>query len=107
MTARYGRKVDDNQRALVNALRAFGCSVEAIQGATGTPDLIVGIFGVTELVEVKPASNLKARSQLRGTQAEWHARWKGRKPVTIRTMDDALALVSRMRGAMTSSEVAS
>ena len=106
MSARYGRRIDDNQRALTNALRAFGCTVEPIQGATGTPDLLVGIFGVTELVEVKPATNVKARGQLRDTQVEWHERWKGRKPVTIRTMDDALALVARMRGAMCSSEVA-
>lgn len=105
MSARYARRVDDNHRLVVNALRAFGCSVEAIQGATGTPDLLVGIFGVTELVEVKPLTNVKARGQLRETQVEWHARWKGRKPVTVRTIADAEALVSQMRGAMTRSDV--
>ena len=104
MSARYGRRVDDNHRALVNALKAFGCTVEPHNGTTGSPDLIVGCFGVMELVEVKPATNVKARGQLRESQVEWHARWKGPTPIVIRTLDDALALVSRMRGSLTPKE---
>ena len=105
MSARYGRRIDDNQRAITNALRSFGCTVEPVQGATGVPDLLVGCFGITELVEVKPLTNVKARGQLRESQQEWHDRWRGRKPVVVRTLDDCQALVSRMRGPPTRSEV--
>ena len=103
--SRFARHTDENHRSVVNALRAMGCTVEPIQGVTGTPDLLVGIYGMTELVEVKPVTGVTARRELRETQQEWHARWKGRKPVVVRTLDDCAALVNRLRGAMTSNEV--
>ena len=104
--SRYARHQDENHRLVVNALRAFGCSVEAIQGSTGTPDLLVGLMGLTELVEVKPLVGETRRRTLRETQVEWHARWRGRKPVVVRTIQDCEALVSRLRGQLTRNEVA-
>lgn len=104
--SRYARHTDENHRLVVNALRAMGCTVEPIQGATGTPDLLVGVFGLTELVEVKPMVGTTARRELRETQVEWHARWRGRKPVVVRTLDDCAALVARLRGQLTQNEVA-
>lgn len=102
---RYAKNRDTNHVLVVNALRAMGCTVEAIQGSTGTPDLLVGCFGVDQLVEVKPLVGETRRRNPRPSQVEWHARWRGRKPVVLRTVDDCVALVSEMRGAMTSSEV--
>lgn len=104
--SRYARHTDSNHAELVAVLRAMGCSVEPIQGSTGTPDLLVGVFGLTELVEVKPLVGETRRRELRESQVQWHERWKGRKPVTVRTVADAQWLVSQMRGAMTRSEVA-
>lgn len=98
---------DGNHLLIVNALRAMGCTVEAIQGSEGTPDLVVGCFGVDQLAEVKPHVGMKAQRELRESQAEWHARWRGRKPVVLRTVEDCAALVATLRGRMTSSEVAS
>lgn len=103
---RYAAKVDANHRTIVNGLLMMGCTVEVIRGSKGTPDLLVGNFGVTELAEVKPLVATKARRELRESQAEWHERWKGRKPVVLRTLEDCAALVSEMRGRMTSAEVA-
>ena len=112
MSARYGRRIrsqsDRNSEQVVAALRAMGCTVESIQGSTGTPDLLVGVFGLTELVEVKPpigSTGDKRKESPRESQQEWHARWKGRKPVVVRNLDDCAALVSRMRGALTRNEV--
>ena len=103
--SRFARHQDSNHRPIVNALRAMGATVEAIQGATGTPDLLVGIYGLTELVEVKPDVGESRRRNPRETQVEWAERWRGRKPVVVRTLDDCAALVASMRGAMTSNEV--
>lgn len=103
---RHAAKVDENHRSIVNALRMMGCDVEPIRGKKDIPDLLVGNFGITELIEVKPDVSIKARRELRESQAEWHARWKGRKPVVLRNIEDCVALVARMRGAMTSAEVA-
>jgi hypothetical protein len=103
--SRFARHTDSNHRSIVNALRAMGCTVEPIQGATGTPDLLVGVFGLTELVEVKPDVGETRRRNPRESQVEWAARWRGRKPVVVRTLDDCAALVSRLRGQLTRNEV--
>jgi len=103
--SRYARKQDANHRAVVNALRVAGASVEAIQGArAGLPDLIVGVAGVTELVEVKPPVAVTARRELRDSQSDWHAAWRGRRPVVLRTTKEAFDLVARLRGVLTSKE---
>ncbi len=104
--SRFARRKDDNHTEVVGWLRAMGCSVETIHGATGMPDIICGLFGLTELVEVKPVAGETRRRELRETQREWHSKWKGRKPVVVRTLDDCAGLVASMRGRMTRSEVA-
>ena len=103
---RYAKHTDSNHTSIVNALRLFGCSVEPITGSKGTPDLLVGCFGIDQLVEVKPLVGETRRRELRASQEEWHARWRGRKPVVLRTVDDCEALVARLRGLLTNSEVA-
>ena len=103
---RHAKKHDENHLTIVNALRAMGCTVETVTGTEGCPDLIVGAFGIDQLAEVKPMAREKARRELRPSQVEWHARWRGRRPVVLRTIDDCVALVSELRGTMTSAEVA-
>lgn len=102
--SRFARRKDDNHAAVVGWLKAMGCSVEVLDGKD-IPDLIVGVFGIDQLVEVKPVTGVTARRELRDTQRKWHERWKGRKPVVVRTLDDCQALVSQMRGALTRNEV--
>lgn len=94
--SRYARRVDDNARLIVNALRALGASVETLQGKAGTPDLAVGYRGVTTLAEVKPVTGIKARGELRATQVGWHAAWRGRPPAVLRTLDDVRLLLAEL-----------
>jgi hypothetical protein len=92
MSARYGRRLDDNHAAVVASLKAMGASVETIQGATpGTPDLVVKIFGVERLAEVKPPGE-----KLNANQVAWWKSW-GRAPTVLRTPADCEVLVSEMR----------
>ena len=97
MSAHHGRRLDDNAHTIVCVLRALGCSVETIQGDPGCPDILVGCFGVTELVEIKPVAKVTARREQR--QEAWHSRWQGSAPVVVRTIQDCEALVARLRGA--------
>ncbi len=61
---------DDNQAAIVKALRAIGCSVDVI----GDPlDLLVGYRGVNYLIEIKSSS----RAQLRPSQKHFCETWRG------------------------------
>lgn len=103
----YGRNKDGNHAAIVRALRSCGASVSAIESAeAGVPDLLVGIFGLTELVEVKDGSKSPSASRLSEDQVKWHSSWKGRPVRVVRSVDEAVQLVSAMRGAMTMTEVA-
>lgn len=106
--SRFARKKDVNHREVVATLEAHGCTVEAIEsGKAGVPDLLVGGWCVTELVEVKPNSTVKAVRELRASQVEWHRTWRGRPVVVVRTVADCLDLVARMRAASSGAEVAS
>ncbi len=99
--SRYARKLDDNHAAIVASLKAMGASVETIQGATaGTPDLVVRIFGMERLAEVKPPGE-----KLNPNQVKWWGAW-GREATILRTTDDCAALVAELRGRMTRSETA-
>ncbi len=100
MSARYGRKLDDNHATIVASLKAMGASVETIQGATaGTPDLVVRIFGMERLAEVKPPGE-----KLKPNQVKWWGAW-GREATVLRTSEDCAALVAELRGLLTQSEV--
>jgi hypothetical protein len=104
--SRFARNIDANHKAIVAALRASGASVEPVNGSrAGFPDLLVGIFGITELVEVKDGEKVPSKRRLNPAQTEWHRQWRGRPVVVVESVDEALALVARMRGEMTMSEV--
>lgn len=102
--SRYARRKDDNHADVVRWLKDMGCTVEPID-RKDVPDLIVGIFGIDQFVEVKPDVGVKARRELREGQEDFAANWKGRKPVVVRNLDDCAALVARLRGALTRNEV--
>ena len=92
MSARYGRKLDTNHKAIVRALQLLGATVETIQGPAGTPDLVVRAFGFERLVEVKPPGE-----GLNPNQRKWWGAW-GREATILRTVTDCESLVARMRG---------
>jgi len=85
---RRARKVDANQREIVAALRAAGCSVEVLSDVgRGVPDLLVGYDRRNILMEVKVPD--EALNQL---QFEWHGYWRG-QVTTVATVDEALDYV--------------
>ena len=105
--SRFARHKDANHEEVVAAFRACGAVVETIEsGKAGCPDLLIGAFGVTELVEVKDGAKIPSKQRLNDAQLRWHREWKGRPVNVVRSLDDVQALVAKMRGAMTMSEVA-
>lgn len=96
--SKYPRRRDDNERAIVVALRKVGASVQAID-ATGVPDLLVGYKGATYLLEVKqlvgrPGVGMrKTTSGLRESQDAWFAAWRGRAPAIVTTAHEALIAI--------------
>ncbi|MGB3205473.1 MAG: hypothetical protein WBB28_10825, partial [Crinalium sp.] len=72
-------RVDNNQTAIVAALRQHGCSVQHLhQLGQGVPDLLVGFEGINYLLEVKDGAKSPSRRQLTQDEVEWHQSWEGK-----------------------------
>ena len=96
---RRAPRLDANQDVIVHALCAAPdvsvCSLAGV--AAGCPDLLVGIQGVTHLVEVKDGAKPPSRRTFTPDQRRWMARWHG-APVVVLTDDaTARAWVQRVR----------
>jgi hypothetical protein len=77
--------VDLNQRAIVDALRAAGRSVEVLSAVgKGCPDLLVALRGRMWLLEVKMPGG-----ELSDVQVAWHQRWRTHVQV-VRTVQEAI-----------------
>ena len=76
---------------LVGWIKQFKSAYGTVRSATATgcPDLLVGIRGVTHLVEVKDGAKPPSRRTFTPEQRRWIARWQG-SPVVVLT-DDATA----------------
>ncbi len=86
------KRVDENQEAIVQALRSQGASVLSLAAlGQGVPDILVYSPFTRQyiLFEIKNPSKPKADRQLTPDQVKWHADWKG--PVRIvHTAQEAL-----------------
>ena len=90
-------RVDANQQAIVAALRAVhGVSVFSLAGvADGCPDLLVGIAGLTYLVEVKDGDRIPSEQTLTDDQVRFIERWEGSPVVILRSAQLAADWVRR------------
>lgn len=84
----YARKVDANQKGIVDALRAVGVSVlDLSRCGHGTPDLLCAKGQRAWLIECKGP-----KGTLTEDQAKFIEGWRGDVHI-IRTVGEALALV--------------
>lgn len=82
------KRVDSNQREIVEALRAAGCTVEHLFTiGHGCPDILAGKNGINFLFEIK-----SERGTLTGDEEEWHWLWAGQVCI-VRTVEEALRAV--------------
>jgi hypothetical protein len=78
---------DKNEPEIIKALREAGASVYQLDD-TGLPDLLVGIMGVTILIEVKSDGG-----KLTPPQQHFFDNWKGQAYV-VRTISDVERLLT-------------
>jgi Holliday junction resolvase len=83
------KRVDENQREIVRALRACGCTVQHLhEVGDGCPDILVGFRGRNYLLEIK---NPETKGRLTNRQKEWFSTWRGQAAV-VRTAEEALEI---------------
>jgi hypothetical protein len=88
------RRVDDNQAAIVAALRKAGAVVWITsQLGNGGPDLVVARGSVVALVEIKDPAKPPSARQLTPMERDFHDRWPGRIGVA-ETFEQAWALLT-------------
>lgn len=92
-------RTDGNHSEIIGAFERLGCSVADLSGAAGDsarniglPDLLIGIAGVNVLCEVK-----QPKGKVADEQGGFHDRWRGRRPVVVRTPEDAAHVVQAVR----------
>jgi len=84
-------RADDNQRELVDFMRAVGCSVLILsQVGNGCPDLLVGWKGQNYLFEVKTETG-----RLSDRQKDFKECWRGKPPVVIRNIEDVVEWLNK------------
>jgi hypothetical protein len=86
------KKVDSNQKEIVEALRKAGASVQSLASiGKGCPDLLVAFRGENFLLEVKSFE----LAELTPDELAWHAGWVGQVSV-VRTLIEAFRAVGVM-----------
>ena len=87
--ARRAQRRDANERGIIDALTAIGCSVDQLDGGNGRPDLLIGEPRNHEniLIEIKiPGEHLNPLQRM------YHNNHKGRIHV-VDNIHDALSVV--------------
>jgi len=79
---RFAARRDNAEAPIVEALEAYGFSVEPIS-KKNVPDLLIGKGGITRIVEVKTNDGALSPGQV-----DWWARWNGNGVIVLRTVDD-------------------
>lgn len=97
---RRAAKIDANQPEIVKALRQMGCTVQPLHTVgDGCPDLLVGAFGVTLLIEVKDGTKPPSARKLTSDQEIWHRAWTGGPLVIVTDIEGAIRAVNVCRNA--------
>jgi len=83
--SRYAERKDATQAGIVRFLEQCGATVCVLRAVeAGVPDLLVGWSRDNYLVECKAEDG-----KLNTAQIVWHNNWNGRRPVVIRSVDEA------------------
>ncbi len=94
---RRAAKVDDNQKDIINALRAIGCTVQPLHAVgQGCPDLLVGFRSRNFLLEVKDGAKYCSQQALTKPQIDWHSSWEGQVAI-VNSVASAIEYVNRVR----------
>lgn len=87
---KYAKRVDSNQKEIINAFKKMGASVfDASNIGLGFPDLLVGIGGRTVLVEIKSSEKAKFTE----AQLKFMSEWKGSAVSRINDVHGAITLI--------------
>jgi Holliday junction resolvase len=87
---RLKARTDANQREIVEALRAIGCSVLVLSAVgKGCPDILVGYAGKNFLLEIKDGAKKPSDRRLTPDEERLHPEWCGQVAI-VESVDRAI-----------------
>ena len=89
-------KRDANHGSITATLIHLGATVTDVSEVAGGLDIIVGIGGIDQRVEIKDPAQPASNRKLTDKEQDTFATWKGRPPVVIETDHDCFHLIERM-----------
>ena len=93
----YGQK-DGNHNLIVGVWLDMGCSVEDLSHVGGALDGILGVAGIDQRFEIKNPDALRGNwKKLTTDEQKVFDEWRGRPPVVITTIEEAVNLVNTLR----------
>src|SRR5688500_19974344 len=88
------KRIDDNQRAIVDGLRSVGATVQSLASlGKGAPDILCGHRGRNYLFEVKNELQPPSKRRLTDAEESWHQNWRGSVYV-IQNFSEALEILT-------------
>ena len=95
---RRAAKIDENQDAVVCALRAAGAKVQSLAAVgKGVPDLLCQYKGTFYLIEVKDGRKAPSQRRLTDDQVKWHEEWKSVFLGVVESPDEALRFIGAIK----------
>ena len=90
------KRVDTNQKEIVEAFRSLGCSVfiTSMVGK-GFPDIVVGFRGKNYLFEIKDGNKFKSQQRLTEPELLFFRDWVGQCAI-IDSVDQVIYFINNM-----------
>ena len=90
------KRTDANQSEIVKTFRSLGASVQIISDiGKGCPDLVVGLFGLNFLIEVKDGKKIPSARKLTEHELTFFDTWKGQVCV-LKSVDEVVDFVKKV-----------
>lgn len=90
-------KKDNNHNEIVKTFLACGATWLELSNVGGALDGLLGVAGIDQRVEIKNPEVDSTHRKLTTEEEKVFNEWRGRRPVIIYTIDDAIALVFLLR----------
>lgn len=91
-------KRDANHGEIMRTFEQMGCTVLDVSSLPGAAlDLLVGCCGIDQRIEVKDGSRIPSEQRLTDSETETFDTWRGRAPVVVSSVDDAMRVVFLLR----------
>ncbi len=94
---RQRAKRDANHNEIVDTFLGLGGTWQELTGIGGALDGLLGVAGIDQRVEIKDGDKVASKRRLTEDEERVFQEWRGRPPVVVETIEQAIDLVNTLR----------